>query len=165
MDGVPHSWWSEDTRDKEVILAVKITGNVSSDIRIHRVHVRHSFSPNTTTCIESRGNYRIAQANRSQRSEYRNLGSSNERFDGMRNFRMPWRECLIDVFNQWNNWGDIHARCFICSESDHIMHSSCKYPLLQCIIKVRAFRIKSNFDLLVILFFIQLILLTNFTSL
>ncbi|RWR90463.1 type I inositol polyphosphate 5-phosphatase 13-like protein [Cinnamomum micranthum f. kanehirae] len=79
MDGVPQSWWSEDTRDKEVILALKITGNVSSDIRIHRVHVRHSFSPNTTTCIDSRGNYRIAQANRSQRSEYRNLGSSNER--------------------------------------------------------------------------------------
>lgn len=88
MDGIPQTWWSEDTRDKELILGVKITGNFSSDLRIHRVHVRHSTLPNTTR-IDSRAGPRRPQANRSQRSDYRHLGNSSDAFDGMRNFRIP----------------------------------------------------------------------------
>lgn len=87
MDGLPQTWGSEDTRDKEVILVVKITGNASSDIRTHRVHVRQSFS-STSTRIDSGGNLRRAHVTRLPRSEHRRLGSSDG-FDGMRNFRIP----------------------------------------------------------------------------
>ncbi|XP_057777010.1 type I inositol polyphosphate 5-phosphatase 13-like isoform X2 [Salvia miltiorrhiza] len=51
VDGIPQSWWSEDTRDKEVVLLVNIRGSCTSQPRTHRVHVRHIFSgspPSTT---------------------------------------------------------------------------------------------------------------------
>ncbi|XP_073307981.1 type I inositol polyphosphate 5-phosphatase 12-like isoform X2 [Primulina huaijiensis] len=47
VDGIPQSWWSEDTRDKEVILQVNVRGSCSTDTKMHRVHVRHCFSGNS----------------------------------------------------------------------------------------------------------------------
>ncbi|EPS65564.1 hypothetical protein M569_09213, partial [Genlisea aurea] len=44
VDGIPQSWWSEDTRDKEVILFVNVTANCSPESKTHLVHVRHCFS-------------------------------------------------------------------------------------------------------------------------
>ncbi|KAG6422898.1 hypothetical protein SASPL_113280 [Salvia splendens] len=44
VDGIPQSWWSEDTRDKEVILLVNIKGSCTAQPRTHPVHVRHIFS-------------------------------------------------------------------------------------------------------------------------
>ncbi|KAF5942252.1 hypothetical protein HYC85_019894 [Camellia sinensis] len=53
VDGVPQSWWSEDTRDKEVILLVNVQGSCSAETRSHRVYVRHCFSAKTVH-IDSR---------------------------------------------------------------------------------------------------------------
>ncbi|RWR84655.1 type I inositol polyphosphate 5-phosphatase 12-like protein isoform X1 [Cinnamomum micranthum f. kanehirae] len=86
--GISQTWCSEDTRDKEVMLGVKITGNFCSDVIIHRVHVRHNSSSNTAR-IDSRSGSRRPQTNRSQRSDYRHLGNSSNAYDGMRNFRIP----------------------------------------------------------------------------
>ncbi|KAA8532178.1 hypothetical protein F0562_006680 [Nyssa sinensis] len=47
VDGIPQSWWNEDTRDKEVILLVNIQGSCSTMTRSHRVVVRHCFSAKT----------------------------------------------------------------------------------------------------------------------
>ncbi|KAK6118951.1 hypothetical protein DH2020_047289 [Rehmannia glutinosa] len=38
VDGIPQSWWSEDTRDKELILLVIVRGSCSTDSKIHRVN-------------------------------------------------------------------------------------------------------------------------------
>ncbi|XP_047309451.1 type I inositol polyphosphate 5-phosphatase 12-like [Impatiens glandulifera] len=43
-DGVPPSWWSEDNRDKELILLVNIRGSCSSESKCQRISVHHSFS-------------------------------------------------------------------------------------------------------------------------
>ncbi|XP_062088654.1 type I inositol polyphosphate 5-phosphatase 12-like [Humulus lupulus] len=47
VDGIPQNWWSEDTRDKEVILAVNVQGNCSSGTNSHQICVRHCFSSKT----------------------------------------------------------------------------------------------------------------------
>ncbi|XP_058752716.1 type I inositol polyphosphate 5-phosphatase 12-like isoform X3 [Vicia villosa] len=44
VDGVPQNWWSEDTRDKEVILIVRIQGSSTVQSCNQKIHVRHSFS-------------------------------------------------------------------------------------------------------------------------
>ncbi|CAI8616473.1 unnamed protein product [Vicia faba] len=44
VDGVPQNWWSEDTRDKEVILVVRVQGSSTVQSCSQKIHVRHSFS-------------------------------------------------------------------------------------------------------------------------
>ncbi|KAH6786163.1 Endonuclease/exonuclease/phosphatase family protein [Perilla frutescens var. hirtella] len=44
IDGIPQSWWSEDTRDKEVILLVNVRGSCSAQPRTHPIQVRHIYS-------------------------------------------------------------------------------------------------------------------------
>lgn len=44
IDGIPQNWWCEDTRDKEVILLVNMTGANSTDTTTHRIHVKHCYS-------------------------------------------------------------------------------------------------------------------------
>ncbi|KAI3459867.1 hypothetical protein Pfo_016530 [Paulownia fortunei] len=55
VDGIPQSWWSEDTRDKEVILLVNVRGSCSTETKTHRIHVRHCFSGNPV-CLDPKGN-------------------------------------------------------------------------------------------------------------
>ncbi|KAK6116781.1 hypothetical protein DH2020_049514 [Rehmannia glutinosa] len=55
VDGVPQSWWSEDTRDKEVILLVNVRGSCSTETKTHRIHVRHRLSGNPVT-LEKKSN-------------------------------------------------------------------------------------------------------------
>ncbi|KAK4421942.1 Type I inositol polyphosphate 5-phosphatase 12 [Sesamum alatum] len=55
VDGIPQSWWSEDTRDKEVILLVNIRGSCSTETKSHRVNVRHCYSGNPVN-PEPKGN-------------------------------------------------------------------------------------------------------------
>ncbi|KAG7012847.1 Type I inositol polyphosphate 5-phosphatase 12 [Cucurbita argyrosperma subsp. argyrosperma] len=47
VDGIPQNWWSEDTRDKEVMLTVIIRGSCSTRSVNHQVRVRHCFSNKT----------------------------------------------------------------------------------------------------------------------
>ncbi|XP_074281301.1 type I inositol polyphosphate 5-phosphatase 12-like isoform X2 [Silene latifolia] len=44
VEGVPQNWWSEDTRDKAVILGVQVLGTQSMETRKLQVHVRHCYS-------------------------------------------------------------------------------------------------------------------------
>ncbi|KAK8518201.1 hypothetical protein V6N13_027677 [Hibiscus sabdariffa] len=53
VDGIPQNWWCEDTRDKEVVLAVVIYGSCSTETKSHQIRVRHCFSAKTVR-IESK---------------------------------------------------------------------------------------------------------------
>ncbi|KAH0861954.1 hypothetical protein HID58_079165 [Brassica napus] len=44
VDGIPQSWWCEDTRDKEAILMLNIRGSCSTTWTSHSVKVRHCYS-------------------------------------------------------------------------------------------------------------------------
>ncbi|XP_030487879.2 type I inositol polyphosphate 5-phosphatase 13 isoform X1 [Cannabis sativa] len=54
VEGIPQNWWSEDTRDKQVILAVNVQGSCSTGINTHRICVRHCFSSNKTLRLDSK---------------------------------------------------------------------------------------------------------------
>lgn len=47
VEGIPQNWWSEDTRDKEVILTVNVQGSCSIQATSHKICVRHCFSSKT----------------------------------------------------------------------------------------------------------------------
>ncbi|KAH6809309.1 Endonuclease/exonuclease/phosphatase family protein [Perilla frutescens var. frutescens] len=53
---VPQTWWSEDTRDKELILLVMVRGSCSTEVKTHRVTVRHCFNGNSLLRIDQRVN-------------------------------------------------------------------------------------------------------------
>ncbi|XP_072991851.1 type II inositol polyphosphate 5-phosphatase 15-like [Typha latifolia] len=74
VDGIPQNWWCEDTRDKEVVLLVNVTGTGSTDSESHRIHVRHCFS-SRTSCNETKGHSRRNQVNL-HRSDFPQFGSS-----------------------------------------------------------------------------------------
>jgi hypothetical protein len=50
VDGIPQNWWCEDTRDKEVVLLVNITGVNSTDTTTHQIHVKHCYSSTKEFC-------------------------------------------------------------------------------------------------------------------
>ncbi|XP_014508939.1 type I inositol polyphosphate 5-phosphatase 12 isoform X2 [Vigna radiata var. radiata] len=54
-NGVPQTWWNEDTRDKEVILIVHVQGSSSVQTSCRHIHVRHCMSAKTTR-IDSKSN-------------------------------------------------------------------------------------------------------------
>ncbi|KAF8388653.1 hypothetical protein HHK36_027330 [Tetracentron sinense] len=58
VDGIPQNWWCEDTRGKEVILAVNVWGSCTTETRSHRICVRHCFSAKKIH-IDSRPNNSI----------------------------------------------------------------------------------------------------------
>ncbi|KAM3258556.1 hypothetical protein ACQJBY_050359 [Aegilops geniculata] len=41
VDGIPQNWWCEDTRDKEAVIVVNITGSTSTETKTHTINVRH----------------------------------------------------------------------------------------------------------------------------
>ncbi|KAF6160775.1 hypothetical protein GIB67_035976 [Kingdonia uniflora] len=86
VDGIPQNWWCEDTRDKEVILAVIVRGSCSTETRTHRVRVRHCFSSKTVRA-DSRHNAtsRRAQGNQLHRSGIQHLNASTDLADDLRN--------------------------------------------------------------------------------
>ncbi|RAL47988.1 hypothetical protein DM860_016189 [Cuscuta australis] len=47
-EGIPQSWWSEDNKDKEVVLLVNVVGSHSTETITHQVHVQHRYSPNNS---------------------------------------------------------------------------------------------------------------------
>lgn len=55
VDGIPQNWWSEDTRDKEVILVVHVQGSSSVQTSSQKIHVRHCFSAKPVR-IDSKSN-------------------------------------------------------------------------------------------------------------
>ncbi|XP_020571774.1 type II inositol polyphosphate 5-phosphatase 15-like [Phalaenopsis equestris] len=65
VDGIPQNWWCEDTRDKEVLLAVKVRGSYSTETTFHCVHVRHC-NQSKTSCTDTTVSSRRFQANPQQ---------------------------------------------------------------------------------------------------
>lgn len=41
VDGIPQNWWCEDTRDKEAVLKIIISGSTSTETKTHTINVRH----------------------------------------------------------------------------------------------------------------------------
>lgn len=81
VDGVPHNSWCEDTRDKEVILVVKIQGRYTTNTRRHRVCVRHCCSAKTKQTEPPEHNTRQAQGAALHRSDFQHLSSSYDVVD------------------------------------------------------------------------------------
>ncbi|KAJ8439388.1 hypothetical protein Cgig2_021802 [Carnegiea gigantea] len=54
-DGIPQNWWSEDTRDREVVLVVQVRCTSSMQTRSHQIHVRYCYSAKACR-VESRTN-------------------------------------------------------------------------------------------------------------
>ncbi|KAJ4835937.1 hypothetical protein Tsubulata_021863 [Turnera subulata] len=80
VDGIPQNWWSEDTRDKEVILVVNVQGTTSTEERTHRIKVRHCFSAKTARLdsnkSNSSGRRSVGGGSIQNRSEQKQRGSS-----------------------------------------------------------------------------------------
>ncbi|KAJ6815687.1 type II inositol polyphosphate 5-phosphatase 15-like [Iris pallida] len=49
LDGIPSNWWCEDTRDKEVVLLVNVTGSYTTERRFHRIHIRRCYSSDSSS--------------------------------------------------------------------------------------------------------------------
>ncbi|KAL0905233.1 hypothetical protein M5K25_027423 [Dendrobium thyrsiflorum] len=78
VDGFPHNCWCEDTRDKEVVLLVKVTGSYSTKSKYHRVTVRHCYSnKNSSNYMQESSKILQSNQNHLQRSEFANFGSSD----------------------------------------------------------------------------------------
>lgn len=76
VDGIPQSWWSEDTRDKEVILLVNVRGSCSIEMRSYQIHVHQRFSANVVH-LDSKTNSRKHQGS-SQQQGTSHQGSSQQ---------------------------------------------------------------------------------------
>lgn len=67
VEGVPQNWWCEDTRDKEVLLLVKVQGSGSTHPYTHPICVRHCFSSKTVR-LDSKSNT-ISSSNNSKKNQ------------------------------------------------------------------------------------------------
>ncbi|KAK9292066.1 hypothetical protein L1049_020020 [Liquidambar formosana] len=88
VDGVPQNWWCEDTRDKEVILVVKVRGSCTTETKNHRIRVSHCF-PAKTIRADSKPNPREIQGNILHRSDIQKISSSHDVVNHLRNLHSP----------------------------------------------------------------------------
>ncbi|XP_066397499.1 type I inositol polyphosphate 5-phosphatase 13-like [Miscanthus floridulus] len=47
VDGIPQNWWCEDTRDKEAVIRINITGSSSTETKTHTINVQHRCPPSS----------------------------------------------------------------------------------------------------------------------
>lgn len=92
IDGVPQNCWCEDTRDKEVLLAVKTGGCFSTDTRTHRVRVRHYVLE--TTCSDSKASSGRIRPILLHRSDFQHLGSSSDVINDLSKLHLVHEESL-----------------------------------------------------------------------
>lgn len=95
VDGIPQNWWCEDTRDKEAVLMVNITGSTSTETKTHMINIRHrcpatsapppiinppvTVAPPSNTMpseAPSKRSSKKSQASRQQQQDYAQYGSS-----------------------------------------------------------------------------------------
>ncbi|KAL3507024.1 hypothetical protein ACH5RR_032406 [Cinchona calisaya] len=89
VDGIPQSWWSEDTRDKEVVLLVNVRGSCTLETGTHRIHVRHCFTSNAVRLDSKSNNARKHPGNSHQRSLQKHVGAASDTIDDHRSLRGP----------------------------------------------------------------------------
>ncbi|KAJ9701796.1 hypothetical protein PVL29_006951 [Vitis rotundifolia] len=90
-DGIPQNWWSEDTRDKEVLLVVRVRGSRSTETKTHQVSVRHTFTAAKPARIDSKSknSKKIHGGGSINRSDFRQLSSSSDVHDDHRYLHSP----------------------------------------------------------------------------
>ncbi|KAG1363409.1 Type I inositol polyphosphate 5-phosphatase 12 [Cocos nucifera] len=88
VNGVPQNWWCEDTRDKEVVLLVNVTGSGSTESRGHRIHVCHCFLSKTAS-KDAKGHSRRNQSNHLRRADFAHFGSSSDVVHDFCHMRCP----------------------------------------------------------------------------
>ncbi|KAJ8551486.1 hypothetical protein K7X08_021501 [Anisodus acutangulus] len=88
VDGVSQSWWSEDTRDREVTLMINIKASQPTEVRTHQVHVRHSFSADALR-VNSKNSERSNQGSSHHRSALKHVGSTSNKMKDHQNIRVP----------------------------------------------------------------------------
>ncbi|KAI4988757.1 hypothetical protein ZWY2020_036074 [Hordeum vulgare] len=94
VDGIPQNWWCEDTRDKEAVLMVNITGSTSTETKTHMINIRHrcpatsapppiinppvSFAPPSNTMPSEAPSKRSSKKRETsrQQQDYAQFGSS-----------------------------------------------------------------------------------------
>ncbi|KAL3506953.1 hypothetical protein ACH5RR_032335 [Cinchona calisaya] len=89
VDGIPQSWWSEDTRDKEVVLLVNVRGSSTLETGTHRVHVRHCFTANTVRLDSKSNSARKIQGSSHQRCVQKHVGAASDTIDDHGSLRGP----------------------------------------------------------------------------
>ncbi|PRQ41481.1 putative phosphoinositide 5-phosphatase transcription factor WD40-like family [Rosa chinensis] len=89
VDGVPQNCWCENTRDKEVILVVKVHGRYSNNTKSHRVCVRHCCSAKTKQSDPPEHNTRQTQGTALHRSNFQHLSSSYDVVDHLWSMNSP----------------------------------------------------------------------------
>ncbi|KAA0038219.1 type II inositol polyphosphate 5-phosphatase 15 isoform X1 [Cucumis melo var. makuwa] len=89
VDGHPQNSWCEVTRDKEVILLVKVYGTFSSKSKNHRIRVRHCVSPKTEGTGTKTNNSTQIHGSVLQRSDIQCLSMSSDVVDHLRNLHTP----------------------------------------------------------------------------
>lgn len=65
IDGVPQNWFCEDTRDKEIMLIVRVRRCFSSESETHRICVCHSFTSSNSKS-DSKSGLKTVQSNLNQ---------------------------------------------------------------------------------------------------
>ncbi|XP_010927608.2 LOW QUALITY PROTEIN: type I inositol polyphosphate 5-phosphatase 13 [Elaeis guineensis] len=88
VNGIPQNWWCEDTRDKEVVLLVNVTGSSSTESRSHRIHVCHCFL-SKTACNDTKSHSRRNQSNHLHRSDFAHFGGSSDVVHDFCHMRCP----------------------------------------------------------------------------
>jgi hypothetical protein len=88
VDGIPQNWWSEDTRDKEVVLAVNVGGSCSTQTFSHRVLVHHCYTGKKMRIDSKPNSARKTQEAQVQRSEFRQQSTSPVTVDDLQNLKI-----------------------------------------------------------------------------
>lgn len=89
IDGIPQNWWCEDSRDKEVILVVKIRGKFTTETRNHRIRVRYCFAAKKLPIDSKSNSSRQAQGTVLHRSDMQRLSGSSDVVAHLRNMHSP----------------------------------------------------------------------------
>ncbi|XP_031118495.1 type II inositol polyphosphate 5-phosphatase 15-like isoform X2 [Ipomoea triloba] len=91
VDGIPQNCWCEDARDKEIILVVRVRGSCTTEMKCHRIRVRHCFLGKTVHQSKkpSDSNHLPAAANLLHRSDIQHLSSSTDVFDHLKSIHSP----------------------------------------------------------------------------
>lgn len=89
VDGLPQNSWCEVTRDKEVVLLVKVYGTFSSKSKNHRIRVRHCVSPKSEGTDTKTTNSTQIHGSVLHRSDIQRLSMSSDVVDHLRNMHTP----------------------------------------------------------------------------
>ncbi|KAL8517865.1 hypothetical protein ACS0TY_009249 [Phlomoides rotata] len=91
VDGVPHNFWCEDARDKEVFLVLRVRGSCTTEAKTQRIRVRYSITGKRTPMNNHKANNPNpgVHPNLLHRSDFHRLSSSCDMVDHLRNLDTP----------------------------------------------------------------------------